>query len=230
DLCFGDDLAAEAGVRLVSFDRPGYGRSTPTSFSLSSIARDAVAVADALGIERFATLGQSGGGPFALATATVAPDRVARVGVASGPGPFTDVPGAVDQLDDNDTAANALLPDDPVRAAAGFARGFEPLVEAMRTGTDEQIAAIFDELMSPHDQEVLAEPRFAAALVTSEREALRQGGSGGGWDNVAWIGPWDVDISRVRCPVHLWYGDDDRFAPRAHGEWLRDHLPDAELT
>src|SRR6478735_12800814 len=64
---FADDLAVELGIRLVSFDRPGYGESPPVPFSLASIARDTGLVADALDIDRFATNGQSGGGPFSLA-------------------------------------------------------------------------------------------------------------------------------------------------------------------
>jgi alpha/beta hydrolase fold len=62
DLCFGEHLAAERGVRLISFDRPGYGGSSPAAFGLASIAADAHAVADELGVARFATLGMSGGG------------------------------------------------------------------------------------------------------------------------------------------------------------------------
>lgn len=84
DLCFGEQLAAEYGVRLVSFDRPGYGGSTPASFGLASIAADAHAIADELGIARFATLGLSGGGPGALAAAAVPGGRVTQVGIASG--------------------------------------------------------------------------------------------------------------------------------------------------
>src|SRR5579862_2443311 len=96
DLTFGDDTVAEAGVRLVTFDRPGYGGSTATPFGLTAVGRDAVAIADALGIDRFATVGLSGGGPFALATATVAGGRVTTVGVASGAGPFQHVEGAIE--------------------------------------------------------------------------------------------------------------------------------------
>jgi len=69
DLCFGEQLAAEHGVRLVTFDRPGYGGSIPAPFGLASIAADAHAITDELGIARFATLGLSGGGPGALAAA-----------------------------------------------------------------------------------------------------------------------------------------------------------------
>src|SRR6188472_764527 len=56
-----DMLCAELGIRLVSFDRPGYGESPARPFSLASIAGDTATVADALGIARFATTGQSGG-------------------------------------------------------------------------------------------------------------------------------------------------------------------------
>jgi pimeloyl-ACP methyl ester carboxylesterase len=94
DLCFGEQLAAERGVRLISFDRPGYGGSTPAPFGLASIAADAHAVADELGVARFATLGMSGGGPAALAAAAVPGGRVIRAGIASGAGPFQLVPGA----------------------------------------------------------------------------------------------------------------------------------------
>jgi pimeloyl-ACP methyl ester carboxylesterase len=105
DLCFGEQLAAERGVRLISFDRPDYGGSTPAPFGLASIAADAPAVADELGVARFATLGMSGGGPAALAAAAVPGGRVIRAGIASGAGPFQLVPGALDELDEADRAA-----------------------------------------------------------------------------------------------------------------------------
>ena len=128
--------------------------------------------------------------------------RVSRVGVVSGAAPFQHVPGALDSLDDNDRAALPLLASDPAAAAAGFAAGFEPLAGRHR-------AAAFEETM---------------------REALRQGTSGAGWDNVSWIGEWDIDLSAVRCPVLLWYGSDDRLAPPEFGRYLAQHLPQAQLA
>ena len=107
DLSCDEQAVTDSGVRLVSFDRPGYGGSTPAPFGLASVAADAHAVADALGVARFATLGMSGGGPAALAAATVPGGRVSRVGVASGAGPFQHVPGALEALDDGDRAALA---------------------------------------------------------------------------------------------------------------------------
>lgn len=225
---FADALAVELGIRLVSFDRPGYGSSQPVPFSLASIARDTGRVADALGIERFATTGQSGGGPFALACASVLGDRVTRVGVTSGPGPFHEVPGMLDVLDDNDQAAVALLPDEAA-AALQFGVGFEPFRELGR-GTDAEIIAGFKTMSSRRDSEILDQPGPAAALTAATRAALVQGTSGGGWDNVAWVGPWDIDLGAIRQPVFLWYGDEDPFAEPEHGEWLDQRLPTATFV
>jgi pimeloyl-ACP methyl ester carboxylesterase len=230
DLSFGEDLAAEHGARLITFDRPGYGGSTAAPFGLAAIAADAHAVAAALGVARFATLGMSGGGPGALAAAAIPGDRVIRAGVASGAGPFQQVPGALDDLDGTDRDAVALLPGDPAAAAAVFAAGFEPLAELAGDVGGPGVAAAFADLLSPRDSQLIGEPRFAAALAGTMREALRAGTSGGGWDNVSWVGPWDVDLSTIRCPVLLWYGGDDRFAPLAHGLWLSQNVPDARLV
>jgi len=229
DLGFGEHVAGEQGVRLVTFDRPGYGGSTAAPFGLASIAADAHAVADGLGVARFATLGMSGGGPGSLAAATVPGDRVIRAGVASGAAPFQLVPGALDHLDDNDQAAMKHLPADPAAAAARFAAGFEPLIGAVAPG-GQGPAVAFADLLSPRDSELMKDPRLVSALTATMREGLRAGTSGGGWDNVSWLGTWDVDLSAIRCPVLLWYGTDDRFAPLPLGRWLAENLPDARLV
>jgi pimeloyl-ACP methyl ester carboxylesterase len=232
DPSFGDQLAAERGVRLVSFDRPGYGGSTPAPFGLASVAADGHAVADGLGVARFAALGLSGGGPGALAAAAVTGGRVTRVGIASGAGPFQQVPGALEELDDNDRAAVSLLPGDPAAAASAFAAGFEPLVEVLRASGGTGVVAAFEDMnrLCSRDSQLLRDPRFAPAFDETAREALRQGTSGAGWDNVSWIGDWDIELSAVTCPVLLWYGSDDRIGSPAHGMWLSQNLPRARLV
>jgi pimeloyl-ACP methyl ester carboxylesterase len=129
-------------------------------------------------VNQFATLGQSGGGPFSLATSAVLGDRVVRVGVASGAGPFQLVPGAIDSLDENDRVAVALLPGDPVGAANGFAAGFEPLVQLSREASPSEMAAAFQDQLSPRDCKVMQEDRFSSAFATTMREALCQGTMG----------------------------------------------------
>ena len=87
----GDGAASRAGVRLVAFSRPGYGGSTDGPTTLTSVGSDAGSVADALGIDAFAVLGVSGGGPYAVAAAAVLPERVRVVGVVAGVGPLLEL-------------------------------------------------------------------------------------------------------------------------------------------
>jgi pimeloyl-ACP methyl ester carboxylesterase len=192
------------------------------------VATDTARIADALGIGRFATTGQSGGGPFSLACAAVLGERVTRVGVTSGAAPFDRVPGLPDVLDENDTAAVALLPDQEA-AARQFAVGFEPF-RSLGQQDDAAIIAGFQQLGSPRDSMLLDDPRLAAALAAATRISLVQGCEGAGWDNVAWVGPWDIDLDDVRQPVHLWYGGEDTFCPVVCGRWLEEHLAAATLV
>lgn len=227
ELAWGEDLAAAEGVRLVTFDRPGYGGSVSAPFGLTTLARLALQVADRVGLHRFSTSGLSGGGPFALAVAALAPERIRSVGVMSGAGPFQDVPGALDGLSDIDKEAVSLLPADPVGAAEKFASGF-PTREDLPDL--DALLARFGPVLSDRDKEIASDPVTGAALLADVREALRQGRLGGGWDNVAWVGPWDFDVGAVTCPVLLWYGTEDRMAPPAHAHWLHEHLSSATLA
>jgi pimeloyl-ACP methyl ester carboxylesterase len=229
DLAFGDELVAAAGVRLVSFDRPGYGGSTAGPFGLLTVADDALRIADQLGVGQFAPLGLSGGGPYALATGLVAGARVARIGVASGAGPFQEIPGALEGLSEIDAKAVALLPGNPTEAAVIFASYFEPTLTALRQG-DDAVRAHFEPVLSARDKELFADPRLGGSLIASIREGLRHGAEGAGWDNVAWVGAWEIDPAAISTPVLLWYGDEDRMAPPAHARWLDDHLPEARLV
>ena len=220
-----DQLLADAGVRWIAFDRPGYGESTPTAFSLRSVARMAVEVADEYGLERFRTSGWSGGGPFALATAVVAGERVEAVGVMAGAAPFQLVPGALDALSDGDRAAERLLPQDPEAACAGVVDGFD-MTDALKSSS--ALYEDFEPLLSDSDK--LLWRSLSEQPLASMREALRHGVEGCGWDNVAWIGAWDIDPTTVECPVVLWYGTEDRMAPQIHARWYEANLPDARLT
>jgi pimeloyl-ACP methyl ester carboxylesterase len=227
ELAWADERVAAEGVRLVTFDRPGYGGSTPAPFGLTSLARLALAVADELGLDRFATSGLSGGGPFALAVAAVAPDRVTAVCVLSGAGPFQHVPGALQELSDIDKEAVALLPHDPDAAAEKFASGFPTLGDFPDV---KALLARFGPALSDRDKQIVSDPVGGPAFLADVREALRQGRLGGGWDNVAWVGPWDIDLNAVTCPVLLRYGAEDRMAPPAHAHWLDEHLATTTLV
>jgi pimeloyl-ACP methyl ester carboxylesterase len=149
EMAWADHLLADVGVRWVAFDRPGYGGSTATAFSVGSVAKMALQVADQYGLERFRTSGWSGGGPFALATAAIAGKRVQAVGVIAGAAPFQLIPGALDLLSDGDRAAERLLPGDPEAASAGFQEGFA-MTEALESSA--ALYEAFEPLLSDTDR------------------------------------------------------------------------------
>jgi pimeloyl-ACP methyl ester carboxylesterase len=225
ELAFADDVIEAAGVRIIAFDRPGYGGSTQTPFSLASVAKMALEVADQFGVDQFRTTGWSGGGPFALATAALAGARVPMVGVMAGAGPFQLVPDALDQLSDGDKAAEKLIARDQQAACKGFVEGFD-MQPALENATS--LYQAFEPMLSGSDRDVWA--AHSDQILVDMREAMTQGVWGCGWDNVAWIGSWDFDLTKVECPVLLWYGTEDRMALPSHAQWLEKNLPETRLT
>ncbi|MGP0025272.1 MAG: alpha/beta fold hydrolase, partial [Streptosporangiaceae bacterium] len=76
------------GIQLISFDRPGYGESDRLEGRrVADAAADVLTIADAYGLDKFAVVGRSGGGPHALACAALVPQRLTRVAVLVGIAP-----------------------------------------------------------------------------------------------------------------------------------------------
>ncbi|MEV5498836.1 alpha/beta fold hydrolase [Nonomuraea fuscirosea] len=78
-------LLYRLGIRLITYDRPGYGDSDrQVGRQVGDVASDVATIADRLGLDRFAVVGRSGGGPHALACAALLGDRVTRAAVLVG--------------------------------------------------------------------------------------------------------------------------------------------------
>lgn len=221
-------VAQAAGVRLVALSRPGYGASTPAPPGLTSTAGDGVELADALGLDGFVTMGTSGGGPYALAVAALAPDRVTGVAVLGGPGDHREV--SPHDLDDADRRAIELLAAGDVDAAsATLTRWSETALGPLQGRSTEEFHAMLQETMPPGgtwfeshpDALPLFEADFQRAVTTFDGFVR---------DNLSWLGAWDFDLSAVRSPVRLVYGDSDQMVPAAHGAWLHERLADSELS
>lgn len=219
---FTDAPARARGFRVLCPDRPGIGRSDPRpGRTLAGWADDMVALADILGIDRFASLGYSGGGPYALAAAAAAPDRVTVAGLIAGVGPI-DRPGARQGLAKSDLQLLDLAQRRPWAARA--------LLRALRLGARVSPASAlrsFKKEVSAVDQRVLDEqgPAIMAFFV----EALRQGPQGVVDDYLLWAGPWGFALEQVRVPVHVWQGDDDSMVPMRHAEDMAARIPNATL-
>jgi pimeloyl-ACP methyl ester carboxylesterase len=201
--------AAARAIRLVSYARPSYGGSTPQpGRSVTSAAADVVAVADALGIDRFAVMGTSGGGPHALACAALVPERVTGVVTLASPAPYTD---AFDWFDGmrSPGALRAARQGRAARAAFADEEEFDP------------------EVFVPADWAAL-EGRWSAVLADVQAsDAL--GPDGLIDDDVALASPWGFEVSDVAAPTLLVHGELDRMIPRRHASWLLGRIPGAKL-
>jgi pimeloyl-ACP methyl ester carboxylesterase len=215
-------LAERQGIRLISYDRPGYGGSTPQpGRTVADCAKDVRAVAAALGIERLAVWGISGGGPHALACAALLPDLVPAVAVLACPAPW-----GAEGLDYFAGMGEQSVED--VRLfledrAAFRAKGELDRLEYMEASA-QQLHEVMKTVLSPVDAAVLT-TEFAQHLVNVIRSGLAPGAEGWWEDEVAFMEPWGFELKSIRTPVLLYHGRHDRFVPFAHGEWLAGQIP-----
>jgi len=220
-------LAERQGIRLISYDRPGYGGSTPQpGRSVADCAQDVRAIAAGLGIERLAVWGISGGGPHALACAALLPDLVPAVGVLASLAPW-----GADGLDyfagmgEFNVEETLLFIEDRAAARAKAEQDRLEFLEASPEELHEQLRT----LLSPVDAAVLT-GEFAQFLVDCIRSGLAPGTEGLWEDSVAFMEPWGFEVGSIRTPVLLYHGRQDRFVPFGHGKWLAGHIPGVEAV
>jgi pimeloyl-ACP methyl ester carboxylesterase len=220
-----DGLLAAADRRLVAIDRPGFGGSTfQRGRQLDDWPADVMAVAGELGLERFAVLGYSSGGPYALACALALPERVTAAVLVSAAAPV-DYPrwregtGRADRLM---MRASRLAP--PLaRLAVAAARR-----QAQRR--PEAFSRQFDRELSPADRGVHADPAVRAALRALFLDATRNGVRGVVTDYAISARPWGAPLEDATVPVRLFHGDDDAVVPLHHAEWYASRIPGARLV
>lgn len=219
-----DETTRALGVRLIAIDRPGCGRSDfLPGRTLLDWPADLAAVADALGIGRFAVVGFSGGGPYVAASAFGLPGRVAAAASVAGAGPV-DVPGAL--------AGVGLYR----RTACGLARCAPRLLQAamwLSNHPGRNPSRFLDKFtrdFAPPDQAIIARPEIRAKLVATYAESVRQGLRGVAQDLAIAMRPWGFDLGAIQCPYFIWHGDDDRSTPMAMAHHLAKSIPHCRTT
>jgi pimeloyl-ACP methyl ester carboxylesterase len=228
----GHDAAHAAGVRLIAANRPGYGASTPASPSYELVVGDVAELADPLGLDRFAVIGMSVGGTFALACAARLPYRVTTAALVATPGETSrmDPPYPRDGLDaEGRVFYDALATGTP---AENLAR-LRPEFLAWRSMIDPEdtddiaLAERWLGSLPPRDRAFAEGP--VAEVAAAAREAILVP-DGYLSDAALVFGRWPFRVEDVGCPVTLWYGERDANAPPRNGAWLAEHLPDATLN
>ncbi|MFJ2024111.1 alpha/beta fold hydrolase [Streptomyces sp. NPDC087897] len=211
-------------TQLITYDRPGYGGSDRhAGRRVRDVAEDVRAIADSLGLARFAVVGRSGGAPHALACAALLSERVTRTAALVGLAP-RDAAGldwfhgmAASNVDAYSTAA--ADPD-------GFAESFTLRSDQIRQNPVRLLDDLRREL-TDSDRVVVNDVGIRSMLLRNYSEGLRT--SAHGWidDAIAFCSPWGFDPARISGRVMLWHGEKDVFTPVGHSRWLAGQIPGA---
>ncbi len=218
-----DAILKRLDIRLIGVDRPGYGASTRhPGRGIMDVVDDVMLLGKALKLERFAVLGYSAGGPYALACAWRFPQILTRCAVVASWPPL-----------DHALGIRALHPvyGRLLQLATGnetlfrlFLRAF--LIFDANRGP-EQFVREFGGSMSRSDQEALSN----IDLFISRRDMwgeIRQGSSEGLADEIlALVRPWGYHLQSIRVPVDVWWGETDRFCSPVVGSRMAEMIPNA---
>ena len=225
EAALGGALARRMGVRLIAVDRPGCGLSDyQPRRVIADWPRDVSALADHLGLVRFAVLGVSGGGPYAAACALSTLRRLTRVGIAAGLGPL-DRPGATSGM----VAAIRLTLTLPSWAPwlLGPACGGASVLIRRKA---ERFLSRACEHLAPPDGEVLGRESVRRVLAASFREGVRQGRAGLVRELKLYNRPWGLAPAGRAAEAHIFHGELDRITPPAMGRVLAGLIPGARAT
>ena len=211
------------GIRTVLYARPGYGHSTPQpGRTVADAAGDTAAILDALGAGKFVNLGWSGGGPYALACDALLADRCLATAVIAGPAPYTEAEPSspVREWYEADEDNRLVLAGD----IEGFREAVGAFVAQLANARAENIAA---ETNSDADRRFFSQG-YAEWVASFLRAGGVSGSNGAVDDCLATLRDWGFPLASIR-QVTIWQGAEDQHVPLFHAEWLRDHLPKAEL-
>lgn len=215
--------ACRLDLRLLAPDRPGFGQSTfHRGRTIRDWAADIAQLADQFALERFAVVGVSGGGPYALACAASIPERLSRVALVCALGPIV-------QKDfmDGMVRLNRLALVLGLRMPL-LARFVIALAARLVRRYPAQYLAHMRASAPPADRRVLADAKYCKLFTDSTVEALRQGGRGAAWELTLLARPWDFRLDEVRTPMQLWQGLADNIVPPAIAQHLAAALPYSE--
>jgi pimeloyl-ACP methyl ester carboxylesterase len=224
-LLVGDEAWAGQGLRVVAFDRPGIGSSTDRgALGFLAGARDALALADALGWSRFALLGNSGGAPYVAAAATLFAERVSNAVIVSG-GWRMDWPEARNGLPFVNRLVMTLA-----RWAPWLLRGLLAGMGRVGTGDPARELAQLSARVPAPDAAAFAAPGRLAAFAATMQETVRQGTRGAARDLGLYVRQFDFESSAVRVPIVWFHGVLDTNSPIALARRAVASLPGATLV
>jgi pimeloyl-ACP methyl ester carboxylesterase len=219
------ELLDRLDVRLITYDRAGYGGSDlQPGARVADSAEHVRAIADHLGIGEFAVVGRSGGTPHAAAVAAGLPDRVTRLALL--------VPLAPPDLMKNDYFVGMTQQAGLDISAKGLDTKVGQLIDACDTKimnfraspTDPTtIIGIPRDELGAADRETVG--RNAEKLCAMYTEALTKGEVAWKKDLTTSMGtPWGFELGDINCPTMIWTASGDGLTPSAHAHKIAEQL------
>jgi pimeloyl-ACP methyl ester carboxylesterase len=214
------------GIRLISYDRPGYtGSDQLPGRRVADASIDVEAIADYFGIDRFSIVGRSGGGPHALACAALLNKRVICAAALCSLAPYN-----AQGLDWSAgmTGSNVRAYRDAEADLGALIATLNDQAGKVRNNSEGLLNILWPEL-ADHDKDIIGDIALRRIIAQIHAEALRETADGWIDDVIALSRPWGFDLSDIIAPVKLWSGSDDVFSPIAHTHWLAKRIGNAEL-
>ncbi|MGW6335540.1 alpha/beta fold hydrolase [Nocardia rhamnosiphila] len=221
------ELLDRLDVRLITYDRAGYGGSDlQPGARVADSAEHVRAIADHLGIGEFAVVGRSGGTPHAAAVAAGLPDRVTRLALL--------VPLAPPDLMKNDyfTGMTQQAGLDPSAEETGtkmaqILGACDGKIANFRADPTDPttIIGIPRDKLGAADRETV--DRNAEHLCAMYAEALAENGTEAWKEDLrtSMSRPWGFDFGDIDCPTMIWTASGDGLTPSAHAHKIAEQLP-----
>lgn len=210
------------GVKIISYDRPGYGYSDRhEGRTIADAATDVKTIADALGIDKFSVIGRSGGGPHALACAALLPERVqsAAALVSLAPPDAKELDWFAGMTPGN-VKAHTSARENPEK----LIEDTNKLAETILTDPSTFLGGLRS-IATGDDELVLRDAGIRGLLLNTYKDALRHGGYGWADDILAVNRPWGFSVSDITVPTAIYGAERDLFSPFRHSLWLADNIP-----
>jgi pimeloyl-ACP methyl ester carboxylesterase len=218
-------MAEAAGLRIIGVDRPGTGRSTHYRYpNIADFAPDVTLLMDELGVDQFAVVGLSGGGPYTLGLAYALPHRIPAVAVLGGV-----VPNVGEERQDGGVVGFLA----PTRGALPYltfpiAKIFQTIVLAI-SPFGSQALHLYARYAPEGDRRVLLRPDIESMFLDDLIGACRRGIQGPLNDLALFLRPWGFSVADITVPVRWWHGDADNFVPLEQAQKLVPTIPHAQL-
>ncbi|MFC1905171.1 alpha/beta fold hydrolase [Chloroflexota bacterium] len=218
-LCDADESAAELNARIIAVDRPGMGLSDfKRGREILDWPDDLIELADALLLDRFATLGMSGGGPYSAACAFKIPERLTTIAIVCGMGP-SEAPGAKEGI-------SWFYPGKP-----SMIRRLILMLSSMGVRKNpDRFLSRSKEMVPEPDKLSLDQPELAKAYIDTIGESLRLGVGGANREATLYTRPWQFRLQDITTEVHLWHGELDLNVPISVGRYVANAIPNCHAT